>query len=103
MGPGHNPRRHIRNGDAMKTAAIVLAAVVAAAQSTMADVTILPTSEPATQAATKPPATRPSIEAIRKAAENGDATAQCGLGSCYLNGDGVPKDQAEAVKWFRKA
>ena len=33
----------------------------------------------------------------------GDALAQCLLGHCYLNGEGVTKDYAEAVKWFRKA
>ena len=39
----------------------------------------------------------------RKAADQGYADAQHNLGVMYLNGDGVPKDSAEAVKWFRKA
>ncbi len=36
-------------------------------------------------------------------AEKGDAKAQTLLGISYLDGDGVPKDDAEAVKWYRKA
>jgi S1-C subfamily serine protease len=36
-------------------------------------------------------------------AQNGDATAQFNLGSMYANGIGVPKDSAEAEKWYRKA
>ena len=36
-------------------------------------------------------------------AEQGDARAQFNLGLMYLNGDGVPEDDAEAVKWYRKA
>lgn len=36
-------------------------------------------------------------------AENGDADAQWWAGSYYEDGDGVNKDPAEAVKWFRKA
>ncbi len=29
--------------------------------------------------------------------------AQYNLGICYANGQGVTKDEAEAVKWYRKA
>ena len=36
-------------------------------------------------------------------AEQGDATAQCNLASCYEIGDGVAKDQVEAAAWYRKA
>ncbi len=32
-----------------------------------------------------------------------DASAQNNLGNCYYYGDGVKKDYAEAVKWYRKA
>lgn len=35
----------------------------------------------------------------RKAADQNNATAQFYLGSCYFTGKGVPKDEAEAVKW----
>jgi len=38
-----------------------------------------------------------------KAAEQEDARAQNSLGVMYYNGEGVPQDDAEAVKWFRKA
>ena len=39
----------------------------------------------------------------RKAAEQNDAKAQYNLGVCYDNGQGVAKDEVEAVKWYRKA
>ena len=37
------------------------------------------------------------------AAEQGHAQAQFNLGVMYDNGEGVPEDDAEAVKWFRMA
>ena len=40
---------------------------------------------------------------MRTAAEEGDAQAQCYLGVCFQNGQGVPQDYHEAVKWFRKS
>ena len=40
---------------------------------------------------------------LRKKAEQGEAEAQFWLGWKYLEGEGVAKDVAEAVKWFRKA
>ena len=39
----------------------------------------------------------------RKAAEQGDAVAQQGLGYMYANGRGVPLDRIEAALWYRKA
>ena len=45
----------------------------------------------------------PDVAATRQKAEAGDATAQYSLGLMYYNGEGVPKDSAEAVKWYRKA
>ncbi len=39
----------------------------------------------------------------RLAAEQGDADAQFRLGVMYCDGEGVPKDYAEAVKWYRRA
>jgi TPR repeat protein len=36
-------------------------------------------------------------------AESGDAKAQYYLGFCYYYGEGITKDDHEAVKWFRKA
>jgi hypothetical protein len=38
-----------------------------------------------------------------KAAELGSPYAQYCVGTCFLEGQGVPKDAAEAVKWFLKA
>lgn len=38
-----------------------------------------------------------------KAAERGDAEAQYNLGSMYWNGEGVTKDLATAVEWYRKS
>ncbi|HDR2334007.1 TPA: SAM-dependent methyltransferase, partial [Enterobacter kobei] len=39
----------------------------------------------------------------RKAAEQGDAGAQCNLGLMYANGQGVVQDDQQAAAWFRKA
>ena len=33
----------------------------------------------------------------------GERKAQYNLGVMYDNGEGVPKDDAEAVKWYQKA
>jgi len=43
------------------------------------------------------------LETLRKKAAAGDAAAQFKLGWMYANGEGVPEDDAEAVKWCRKA
>jgi hypothetical protein len=44
-----------------------------------------------------------SFETARQTAEEGDPDAQFILGAAYWNGDGVPQDCAEAVKWYRLA
>ena len=44
-----------------------------------------------------------AVKWYRKAAEQGDITAQYHLGDCYYYGNGVPKNRSEAAKWFRKA
>ena len=36
-------------------------------------------------------------------AEKGEAEGQLNLGICYTKGEGVPKDQVQAVSWYRKA
>ena len=36
-------------------------------------------------------------------AEQGDASARFNLGVMYESGKGIPRDNAEAVKWYRKA
>lgn len=41
--------------------------------------------------------------ACRARAEQGDAKAEYGIGSMYYYGQGVPRDYAEAARWYRKA
>jgi TPR repeat protein len=48
----------------------------------------------------EPPA---DIEALRSAADGGDAVAQLKLGDAYLAGHGVPRDAEQAMQWFRKS
>src|SRR5437762_13996304 len=43
------------------------------------------------------------IEEVKAKAEAGNAESQVELGLRYEQGKGVAKDQAEAVKWYRKA
>jgi len=40
---------------------------------------------------------------LRSLAEQGHAEAQYNLGVMYDYGEGVPEDDAEAMKWFRLA
>ena len=42
-------------------------------------------------------------EDIRRAADQGDASAQFNLGLMYATGRGVPQDAVEAVAWWFKA
>ena len=44
-----------------------------------------------------------NLDTVRQAAEQGDAGAQNNLGIMYANGEGVLKDEAEAVRWYRLA
>ena len=44
-----------------------------------------------------------ALQWYRKAAEQGNASAQLDLGICYSKGKGLEKDFAVAVKWFRKS
>ena len=44
-----------------------------------------------------------AIEDLKQVAYAGDVAAQVQLGVIYLTGDGVPKDDVEAMKWLRKA
>ncbi len=43
------------------------------------------------------------VTALREKAEKGDARAQFTLGQTYAIGIGIPKNDTEAVKWYRKA
>ncbi|MBR6802989.1 MAG: SEL1-like repeat protein [Kiritimatiellae bacterium] len=40
---------------------------------------------------------------LKHRARLGDAEAQFEVGCCYYEGDGVPKNLVEAVKWYQKA
>ena len=42
-------------------------------------------------------------ELLIEKAQRGDAQAQNNLGLMYDEGEGVPQDNGEAVKWYRKA
>ncbi len=42
-------------------------------------------------------------DTLRGRAEAGDADAQYALGCRYYEGDGVPRDYREALRWYRKA
>lgn len=44
-----------------------------------------------------------AAEWYRKAAEQGDETAQYFLGCCYRYGDGVQKDLKQAEEWLRRS
>ena len=44
-----------------------------------------------------------AFKETRKAAYAGDAEAQRNLGNMYAKGEGVPKNDEEAAKWYRKA
>jgi TPR repeat protein len=44
-----------------------------------------------------------AIADLKEMAYAGDVTSQVRLGVIYLTGDGVAKDDAEAMKWLRKA
>ena len=43
------------------------------------------------------------ITPLKDRAESGDVKAQLELGMAYATGNGIAADDAEAVKWFRKA
>ena len=44
-----------------------------------------------------------TVRLLKPLADQGDAVAQTLLGSMYADGQGVPKDDAQAVKWYRLA
>ena len=49
------------------------------------------------------PLPKAHLEELRAKAVKGDAEAQRNLGYLYATGNGMPKDPAEAVKWYRMA
>jgi TPR repeat protein len=67
----------------------------------------IPVSDPQdTPLRCAPPAPRRltgPLDAIHAAALRGEAAAQTAMGHCYLHGDGLKADSAEAVRWYRLA
>ena len=45
----------------------------------------------------------PGVEAVRRAAQQGDTRAQYNLGVLYVLGQGVPQDDVEGARWLRLA
>lgn len=43
------------------------------------------------------------LDALRQAAEQGNASMQSFLGAMYSTGWGVPEDDTEAARWYRRA
>lgn len=43
------------------------------------------------------------VEELLIRAQNGDCEAQCRLGDCYFNGDGIAKNDAEAFRWYESS
>ena len=58
---------------------------------------------PVVVAQNTPTVTNDPISELRRAAQQGDADAQYNLGWIYAKGEGVPKNDAEAVAWYRRA
>jgi TPR repeat protein len=58
------------------------------------------TNTTAQTAAEKP---RSDLGTLRQLANDGNAIAQVDLGLKYDDGDGIPQDYAEAMRWYRKA
>jgi TPR repeat protein len=44
-----------------------------------------------------------SLGSLRSLADRGDADAQWQMGVRYHNGEGVPRDDAQAMQWFQRA
>ena len=62
-----------------------------------------PTRSALAQTPTERAAKKKAIEDMKLGAYAGDVAAQVRLGLIYLTGDGVAKDDAEALKWIQKA
>jgi len=60
-------------------------------------------SSNAAQSSGQATAKQKAVQDLKEIAYAGDVNAQVQLGVIYLTGDGVPRDDAEAVKWLRQA
>jgi putative methionine-R-sulfoxide reductase with GAF domain len=75
------------------------------ARSNMAQLqTVLASTEAAKRdAAPAPTVETATLDQLRQMAEQGDAAAENSLGRRYAQGDGVPLNEEEAVRWFTRA
>ena len=64
---------------------------------------LLPAARARTQSSEQVSARKKTIADLKEIGFAGDIAAQVRLGVIYLTGDGVPKDDVEAVKWLRMA
>src|ERR1700726_4485083 len=64
---------------------------------------LLPCKLALAQSTEQASAKKKAIADLREIAYAGNVNAQVQLGVIYLTGDGVAKDDVEAVKWLRKA
>ena len=62
-----------------------------------------PTSKVAPSASAGVATTNPLLASCEAKARAGDAVCQTQLGTMYRNGDGVPRNNAEALRWYRLA
>ena len=85
----HEQRKRDRND--MKASRLIFTLLLASS------VAVVQLAAQQTKADQKP------IEEVKAKAEAGDAESEVELGRRYDKGEGVAKDQVEAVKWYRKA
>ena len=64
---------------------------------------LLPVAGARAQSSEQMSARKKAIADLKEVGYAGDVMAQVRLGVIYLTGDGVPKEDAEAVKWLRMA
>ena len=83
----------------MKTTSLIVLLILAWSCSRAPEIADDSLAEPSAA----PQLTTGMVEAVRIAAEQGEAHAQTSLGLLYSQGKGVPQDSQEAAKWFRKA
>jgi TPR repeat protein len=92
-----NPMKKVRRTIGFAFACIGLMQVAGCVVEQNRGVVVVP-SAPVAVAPT--PVENHQVHIIRQKAEQGNATAQFTLGSCYANGRGVVRNYEEAVKWY---
>ena len=69
----------------------------------LAMVCLVREAAPQVQSSTNRPLSSAQITELQHKAEAGDLTAQLSLGRAYEDGNGVPQNDNQAVKWYRAA